>query len=577
MIVREVRLRGVTKHADTRLTLPARGLVVITGDNGSGKSSLIEGVALAAYGRTLRGAPVWLDGGECSAELETDRISVVRSRSKGGRGALSWSHSELQPVPWESVTRAQEALERELPPWDAWRRGCVFSSSDAAHFSTASDAERKRLVESVLGVDVFDGAVEACRKDLRAAHSAVASAQGDRERERRTLLATTDRRHAARRALEAVGLDPDALSAADRVGGLTAVTDVVYAALPVPPPAEELAAQLDKLQDVMSSLDEDLRAAEKALDTLSNVGGVSKYRATDAAKLVRQLSSGVCPTCRRGVPHEHLDGLNQEAERASALAADEAAAADAQREPALALFEELAGDRSLLVRRVAEARAAVTSAETVRSAQVRSRVSAMNAWAEYRTCEIGVQGLAEAEAEASARCKAASRDALLLEAAESALGLRGVRAHVLRRGLSALNAVASAWLPRLGLPDLTVEVRPYSERKSGGVVDAVDVVLGGAGAGHGYRAASAGERRRVDVALLLGVAELACAASGSSGSTLFFDELFDGLDTSGRAAAASALADLAADRAVVLVTHDQDLAARLPAAKRVHVSEGRVL
>jgi DNA repair exonuclease SbcCD ATPase subunit len=57
---------------------------------------------------------------------------------------------------------------------------------------------------------------------------------------------------------------------------------------------------------------------------------------------------------------------------------------------------------------------------------------------------------------------------------------------------------------------------------------------------------------------------------------LFFDELFDGLDVSGRAACSGALAELAADRCVVLVTHDADLAERLPAVRRVHVADGRV-
>ena len=574
MIVREVVLKGVTKHADTRLVLPARGLVVVTGDNGSGKSSIIEAVALAAYGRTLRGAPVW--GAEkASVRLVTDKLEVERSRS-GTRGTLRWNHTGASPVAWESSTRAQEALERELPPWEAWRRGCVFSSSDAAHFSTASDADRKRLLEAALGVDVFDGAAEAVRKDLRVAQMGAASARGEIEQVRLRLAGARDRAEQSRRSLAGFGLDPDALASADRLGGSPAVYDMVQAALPVPPPPEEMAAEVKKLQEVLSSIDNDLRAAERTLDELSNVGGAARANAAHAAKVARGLRAGACPTCFQDVTGGHLRALAEDARAKEDAAAEEERSVAEEREAALAAFEELAGDRSLLVKRIAEGRARLRVEGEARDAQERLRSSAHAAWRilEAALKEVGV--LAQQLAAAEEYAETYARNELLTEAAEHALGLRGVRAHVLRRGLAALNAVASAWLPRLGRPDLTVEVRPYAERKSGGVVDAVDVVVGGAGAGHGYRGASAGERRRIDVALLLGVAELAGAASRSESSSLFFDELFDGLDASGRAACAGALAELAADRTVVVITHDEDLAARLPAVRRVRVVDGCV-
>ena len=55
MNVHEIRLTGFMSHDDTAVALPDRGLVVLTGDNGAGKSSLIEAVAVALWGKTLRG------------------------------------------------------------------------------------------------------------------------------------------------------------------------------------------------------------------------------------------------------------------------------------------------------------------------------------------------------------------------------------------------------------------------------------------------------------------------------------------------------------------------------------------
>ena len=124
----------------------------------------------------------------------------------------------------------------------------------------------------------------------------------------------------------------------------------------------------------------------------------------------------------------------------------------------------------------------------------------------------------------------------VLEAAEAALGLRGVRAGIFTRLLVGLEAAANAWLPRLCGTGLRLELKPYSEKKSGGVSDAISIQVHGAGGGEGYRAASQGERRRLDIALLL-------AFSGKG--SLFLDECLDSLDAEGIDAVCGVLEDLA--------------------------------
>ena len=55
MRVGSIELRGVTVHRDTRLQLPERGVVLLLGDNGQGKTSVIEAVPLTFWGKSLRG------------------------------------------------------------------------------------------------------------------------------------------------------------------------------------------------------------------------------------------------------------------------------------------------------------------------------------------------------------------------------------------------------------------------------------------------------------------------------------------------------------------------------------------
>ena len=59
MKVEKIQTRSFAKHDAVNLSLPAEGVVLITGKNGHGKSTVIEAVAHGVWDRSLRGAPCW--------------------------------------------------------------------------------------------------------------------------------------------------------------------------------------------------------------------------------------------------------------------------------------------------------------------------------------------------------------------------------------------------------------------------------------------------------------------------------------------------------------------------------------
>jgi DNA repair exonuclease SbcCD ATPase subunit len=165
--------------------------------------------------------------------------------------------------------------------------------------------------------------------------------------------------------------------------------------------------------------------------------------------------------------------------------------------------------------------------------------------------------------------------AVKLAACEGVLGLRGVRSQVLAKALPGVEAAANAWLSRVAGGDVSLSLSATSELKGGGEVEKIGLSLKGLAGGHGYRAASGGQRRRVDVALLLALADIAGAARARAPETLWMDEIFDCLDEDGTTAVAGLLEELSRNRTVLVITHAPG--AWLRAAAHIQVDAGRLV
>ena len=165
-----------------------------------------------------------------------------------------------------------------------------------------------------------------------------------------------------------------------------------------------------------------------------------------------------------------------------------------------------------------------------------------------------------------------------MEAVETVLGLRGVRAQIVSRALAGLQEVANARLARLFEADVRLSLSPTTERASGQVVDAIALGVFGIGGNLGYKAVSSGQRRRVDVALVLALADVSDAALGRKPGTVWFDEVFDTLDAQGVSSTSEILLEMSRTRPVVVISHNPDLVAALgrQADVRVQVENHQV-
>jgi exonuclease SbcC len=555
MNIKRLRLTQFTSHDDSTLVLPSAGVLLVTGPNGAGKSSLAEAVAWGLWGKTLRGSTPWRGDAKppCTVEVDCDDLEVRRART-GAKTDIAFVRGDRRMVDaeeWPTAQKAQEALDATILDFDLWRRSHVFSSADASNFTTATDHERKRLLEGVLGLQRFDAALEACRADLAAAKSEAQSHAHALD-----LLAAKVSDAQAR-----MKRDDEALAT---IG--TEQSDL----------APLTGKSADELRKLVLDCDRDIQDIHAQLRKADAAGADHAATARQIEATLARLRDDACPTCTQAIPASLRKRLEQDAAASRAQVAQARDAAKASLDDVQAALDELQEERAHLderhqQRKQAEALRQRARDERARSEQTRSTLERARKQAEQDLADARAKQAEHSTALATARAKLVE-----LEASERALGMKGIRAHILGTALAGVEAVANSWLAKLGLASLRLRLNQYTEKKTGGTTAALALEVSGAGGGHGYKGASGGERRRLDVALLLALAEVSGAAHGQRPGTLWFDEVFDALDEEGTEAVAAALTELARDRVVVVVSHSSHFVSRLPGARRINVVAGHI-
>lgn len=170
----ELRLRNFRSYfgAEAVFDLRNRGLLGVVGPIGSGKSSLLDAVALALYGRTPAGGEATTalihqraDNGAVQLRFEVDGEiwEVVRSlRRKGQSQHALYRYPEDRPdvEPVEKITQDRPVNDkiRELLglDFDAFGRSVLLAQGRFAEFLTARPADRDRVLKGVFGYERID-------------------------------------------------------------------------------------------------------------------------------------------------------------------------------------------------------------------------------------------------------------------------------------------------------------------------------------------------------------------------------------------------------------------------------------
>lgn len=550
------------------------GLTAIVGANGTGKTALgLEATCWTFWGKTTRGT---VPDGEVAVRFEAAGQAWEVYRLRKGKRAGALNLRDLKPDneirgkdDWRDQTgqTAQETqgkIEALVGSWDRFCAERVFSNRLRARFGSATDKERKALVESILGLERHERAavlareelgkrrngLQAARQDTAGAHAVMARAQGASEGYGLPGLALDEAEQAARDADRAV--------------------DQVEAELAAARAAEEKhRARAGVLQKSFDQVVQQGRSSQAEADREVEAASAALVRAQDGSAM------GDCPTCltpAAQVPRERLRAHHEaDAARHQDRAAELLKVVQAARGEAVELRDDLQAAQASL----RAASGDVGRLEAARRESGARNVAAAQGLARARgrkeTADAARAAFLDAEAE-HGRCLAAEEDrelgCLEAEAVVGVLGSRGARVRRMDGALVRLTIEANRVLAQLGM-GMRVTVRGSRTQASGKEVDEVSVLVEGAGGGE-YDGASDGERARLDVAIMLGMSRVA----GTGEGLLVFDEILDPLDDEGLERVVELLEEVSRERQVVLTTHNPRFLALLPNSAVWRVSRG---
>ena len=501
----ELTLHGFRSYRDaTTFEWRDRSLVGIVGPIGSGKSTILDAVAFALFGKTPTferdtKSLIHQLAETCHVELrfEVDGQvwrAVRALRRKGASGhqleRLASDAPDAEAIEHITGERAIRQRVEELlgMDFDAFCRSVLLAQNRFSEFLMATPAERNEVLKGVFGYERFDAAHDEAKRRVAAADAVLdelARSHEAAERARVELVearaildaaaATADRLREARPAIEALtGEIGVAEERGTRAEERLAKLDAVARTLPGAEPLEATLGAAERTDGAIAAASQAAEEAERArkeaeataLAVAERVGDRSAFvalvqqhdHAAEAARLAHERAerlSGLAAEARTLVA-EAAEGAGAAAEeRAVAARALASAATDVARAET-ALHEARHADmaRTLRVHLVTGARCPVcdqpvaTLPKAARSAKIDAVEAAL---ARARAAEVSSREANERAAEAMAAAQ--ERAAALRTQADRADAESAETVEAARAAEAELAAIASQLVDRLGEGD----------------------------------------------------------------------------------------------------------------------------
>lgn len=567
--------------------------------NGAGKSFLYDGVAWALYGRCIRPdytgddlirgkwdpkrkrnipAPgtwasvrVELIGGPRPITIERYRKHSVHSN----RVRLLVSGKDISRGTNAETSRAIENLIGM--DFTTFCNSVAFGvREDVKSFFAASDADRKRIMDTLLGLELYAAAEVIARGRTKKIGAQLAEFS-----ERRTEL--TAALAEKRLLLQNLESSPGMEDTDFQIKILNALLRRLDRARQqskqdIKTLEDDLRAEEDRYEKAMKEHATQARIYERARADLErkrrglerDVGtfeGEARQIETRMRRLV-DLAGGVCPTCDQPFSGEKADEagrqlqdqLDEVRHKINAVMLEQdicKAQLDNLEDPEPpeslevdTVKEEIAQERERRAEILKHIEVEEVRREEMQEAQARFT-------AQTSRLEQEIESTIEKVRVLEKDCDEIETQAKMLEFWTEAFGSQGIRSFLIEAELPEINRWSTVYAQRLLGAGVRVRLSPTTKLKTKDVSRekiSIEAVI--PGCTNSYAGASVGQKKRLNLCLLLAFRRVLADRSSKAFRQLFADELFDGLDKTGAESVAGLLREISEDCPVTLVTHD---------------------
>jgi DNA repair exonuclease SbcCD ATPase subunit len=564
---------------EAEVPLDAKSLVLVLGysndggkadSNGVGKSSLFEAVCWCLYGKTYKGlshddvVSTRSKGGtkvQVDLLLGNQEINVIRHRQhKTGKNKLLVIIDGVNKTPFKQADAA--ILLNSLLPlsYTAFQHVCYFGQGMKSKFLSLNDTGRKKLLEELLGLQVFSDAEKIVKQKLRVVKDKQLKLYGNKEVLEDHVADLSDK---IKSLAEAKTADLAVIETeCDRINGeqlryarekgkfQEAVKDCSYA-------RERVRQQLADAKSVYSGLRDSRDGLIKSMTRLSGQLDALEEREQKLSGL------GVCDQCEQEVPEKHvvlrLAEIDEEKDTIQG---------------GITQVETLMDDIDLseqneLVEALVEKMQRVRDKETTNTLEI-NRISGLiqknrgilrvlegQKKAAVRPCDKLTESLRETEeelAEVVVKLEQAEREQPYLDYWEKGFSTTGIRSLLLDDVITYLNSRMAHHSRVISDGEIAIQLSPQTRLKSGEIREKMSVEASTGGAG--YQAASGGQQRRMDLAVHFALSDLTSMVTGHRINLLICDEVLDCIDETGTDAILMMLEDKTRDgMTVFLIDH----------------------
>jgi DNA repair exonuclease SbcCD ATPase subunit len=575
-----------------KLPLYGRGLVLIRGENqdtsaadsnGSGKSHLFKAISWCLFGDTVEGDKhdevirhgakqtivglSWSDG--------ADDWSVVRQKARGAAASLKLFHAGEDVSAMTMQTTQLEINRRLGMDFHAWRNTVMYGQGDLARFAdpATTDAERKVILKRILRLEVLDKALSLARSKLAAAGTELAKMRGE---------------------LESIEAEKRGMSEGhdiqEIIGNLEAEAKALDAKASRAPRLNKILAQIqERLADMVEAKKEfehirvAIADARVRSERDQSVARVSKRDQARIQHQIDTLEAGECPTCGAPSASVHVKrkvgGLRQEL----AAACQEEASAHASVQAIATLVREQQALAAELAERLKDLQTWQQKAADVGAELKQIAYSELEATKKRKEIKRLQDEVKQHRARLAALNIRADKLLKLVEALEDdkfhtdfwvkGFGNSGLPSYLMDDIIPQIAAGANHYLETLADGDIRVEFDTQSKLKSGDLREKLSinwVIEGIPGV-----MPSGGQKKKISIAVDLALMDIVAAREHAGIDLLLLDEIFDGLDASGKSRVMDLLQELRHKRSsIFVISHDPGLAEMFESVVTIAKHEG---